>query len=78
MLEAVDFGRIGDEKQRPELALRNGVVSGLLFAEIEELAELADFFVEGHLFEERVGTFADSSVIGRSAGGRLGESEWCG
>jgi len=69
VLEAVDFGGIGDEEQRAQLAFRYGVVGGLLFAEIEELAELADFFVESHLSEESIGALTDCRVIERSSGG---------
>jgi len=75
VLEAVDFSGIGDEEKRSQLTIRNGVVDGFLFAEIEELAELADFFFQGHLFEKQVGVLAYCRVIGRSSGGSLTERE---
>jgi hypothetical protein len=76
MLKTIDFGGIGDEEQRAQLAFRDGVVGGLLFAKIEELAELADFFVESHLFEESVCALTDCRVIERSSrGGSLRKRE---
>lgn len=71
MLEAVDFGGIGNKEQRAELPFRHSVVDGLILAEIEELAELTDFFVESHLFEERIDALMNCGVIGTRAGRSL-------
>jgi hypothetical protein len=40
------------------------------------LAELADFFFQGHLCEKQIGALAYCRIIGRSGGGSLTEREW--
>ena len=53
VLELVDHSGIGNEEQRAELAFGDGAFDLVGFAKHELLAELADFFLEGHLLEER-------------------------
>src|SRR5271154_3534232 len=75
MLEAIGFGWIGDKEHRSQLPFGDCFINRFLRLELEELAELPDFFRQRHLLKQRVSSLAHGLIVRRRDARTLRESE---